>query len=170
MKAAPKIWIVVLFCLGCGEGGERLAPTTGHKDAAAIGGDTHDAACLPCLPYDAGALASAIDEDAGESLPEDGSCVLAKAAPSCDAVPCTWQDAGKMLPTCATPPLTPYYAARCGSFDALVAQGTDSLTYYIYNSEGQLVVERGVGFGHYCKLFDASVSAPEDCDAVTPKC
>lgn len=128
----------------------------------------NDAGCAFCVPYDAGAVRPAdAGRDAGEA--DADSCKLSDP-PSCTTVPCTWADAQQKLPGCATPPLTPYYAARCGDFDALVSQGTDSVGYHIYDATGRLVATRWRGLGGYCVVFDDGFAAPERCEMVTPEC
>jgi len=66
--------------------------------------------------------------------------------------------------------LTPYYAARCGDFDALVTQGTDSIGYHIYDEAGQLVAIRWRSLGGSCVVFDEAFAVPERCEMSTPEC
>jgi hypothetical protein len=124
----------------------------------------NDDGCAFCLPYDAGTKQAA---DAAE--PDADSCKLVDPPP-CNTVACTWTDAQQKLPECPTPPLTPFYAARCGDFDALASRGTDSIGYHIYDATGRLVAIRWLGLGGYCRVFDEAFQVPERCELATPDC
>jgi hypothetical protein len=104
------------------------------------------------------------------ALADAGGC-HSSAAPTCPDGSCTWADAQRRLPACAVPPRTPFYAARCGDYDAFVTQGIDSLSYAFYDSNGRLVATNELGLTSAgCTQFDASFHLPERCVTVTPKC
>jgi hypothetical protein len=68
-------------------------------------------------------------------------------------------------------PQTPYYAVRCGPYNGLVSQGTDSAKYFYYDEEGRLMAWNEVGLSALgCLSYDASFTLPESCDIVTPEC
>jgi hypothetical protein len=156
---------VVLFVLAACDDDRRelLAFDAQVGDATA-----DDAGCATCVPYDAGAEHPAdAGRDAGEA--DADSCKLTEP-PSCTTVPCTWAEAQKKVAECVTPLFTPYYAARCGDFDALVSQGTDAIGFHIYDATGQLVVTRWRGLSGYCVVFDEAFAVPEHCEIITPEC
>jgi hypothetical protein len=153
---------VTLFLLAaCGDAD---GPESQPYDAAAT-----DAGCKFCLPHDASAAVQPADAGGHVVKPDANSCKLAEPPP-CTSIACTWDDAQPMLPACAKPPLTPYYAARCGAYDALVKQGTDSVGYYIYDATGKLMSIRWLGLDTSCQVFDEAFTVPERCKMVTPKC
>jgi hypothetical protein len=92
----------------------------------------------------------------------------------CDGVDsfCTRASAESRVATCIVDrALTPYYAMRCGPYDAVVAQGTDSARYFYYDEAGRLVGESELGLGSRgCFSYDAAFMLPRSCQLVTPAC
>jgi hypothetical protein len=171
-RQSLAVTIVLGWMLGC-----QTAAESGNVLDAALGRDggeqprPPDAGCPACLPRtDAGVPPGAKVTDDVDAGAKDASGCVKLAAPACDRTPCTWAAARAQLPRCATPPLTPYYAGRCGDRDAFVSQGTDSVTYYIYDAAGRLVGTKEVGLGAGCTAYDDAFQPPERCERVTPKC
>jgi hypothetical protein len=122
-----------------------------------------------------GASVVAVDSDAGRvssAVPSQESMCKLEPETDCgyEGSPCTWAEAQRLTPPCGTPPNTPFFAVRCGAYDGLVAQGTDTQTYAFYDATGKLVGTNEVGLFTACISFDSSFTAPPRCVMVTPKC
>ena len=160
-------------CLGaCADG--SMTPgaadaSVQHARTVASHADASAASCLTCLPpVDAGAWPSSEQTRADAAAAANGCRTSAR--PACAAVPCTWAEAQPKLPPCATPPRASYFAARCGAYDALVEQGTDSQQYFLYDVQGRLVAINHRGLDAYCEAFEPAFVVPDRCTTVTPKC
>jgi hypothetical protein len=134
---------------------------------------TRDAGCEPCLPdIDADSEPPTAWQRGAPDAAAPSGCKERKR-PDCSKEPCTWADAKQRLPACVMQPLTPFFQQRCGEYDALVGQGTDSYLYRFYDKTGELVATAEVGIGGYqCDAFESSFMPPEyeDCRLITPKC
>lgn len=66
---------------------------------------------------------------------------------------------------------TPYYAMRCGPYDVVVAQGTDSARYFYYDEAGRLIAENEVGLAaRGCVSYSSGFVLPDSCELATPEC
>ncbi|HKU44400.1 MAG TPA: hypothetical protein VJR89_39845 [Polyangiales bacterium] len=84
---------------------------------------------------------------------------------------CTRAEIAARIAACVDRPLTPYYAVRCGPYDGVVSQGTDSAQYFFYDQAGKLVATNDVGLSaRGCVAYDPSFMLPESCDITTPEC
>ena len=102
------------------------------------------------------------------------------ADPKCRSAPgpcsranefCSWAEAAPRIAPCVRRPLTPYYAVRCGPYDGVVGQGTDSARFFYFDATGTLVAWNEVGLGaRGCLSFDPTFELPASCDIVTPEC
>jgi hypothetical protein len=114
--------------------------------------------------------------DAGSNASLDGStsqpkCVSASSPCSGRTSFCTWAEIAPRIAACVTRLLTPYYAVRCGPYDGVVSQGTDSATYFYYDEAGKLVGQNDVGLSTLgCRWYDPSFTLPGSCEIVTPEC
>jgi hypothetical protein len=176
-------WIVgaTLFLLGasaCAQGSDMLPASDAARNDVIVDGG-HDAAirtdagCEACLPkVDAGIKPPPETQPGPRDAAAPIRCKERKRS-DCSKVPCTWTDARQKIPACVMQPLTPFFQQRCGEYDALVGQGTDSYLYYFYDKTGELVATAEVGIGGYqCVAFESSFEPPEyeDCHLLTPKC
>ncbi len=167
--------LAMIFSSACEEGA-ALLPTSDAASAIVDSGRdaaiAHDAGCKLCLPdIDAGGE-PVLRQPGAPDAAAPRSCKSRKR-PDCSKEPCRWADAQQRLPACVTQPLTPFFQQRCGRYDALVGQGTDSYSYYFYDRTGELVATGEIGIGGYqCAAIDPSFMAPEyeDCTLITPKC
>jgi hypothetical protein len=140
-------------------------------------GESPACGCVRDCPQAAWDLAdTASQADAGSNVSVDGStpqprCVSTSAPCSGKLAFCTWAEIAPRIAACVMRPLTPYYAVRCGPYDGVVSQGTDSATYYYYDEAGKLVGLNDVGLSTLgCRSYDPSFTLPASCEIVTPQC
>ena len=139
-----------------------------------------------CLPDCTG------DRDCGDGFAcREGACVTSEVAAKvdrpdievvkdgCTLQPCSEMTsagcsgldmARRLVPSCFVPGLTPFYEAKCGSYRAIVEQGTDSAVVHYYDAEGKAKGQSDNGLGaSSCKAYEPGFR-PQDCVIVTPRC
>lgn len=86
---------------------------------------------------------------------------------------CTRAEIEPRIAACFNRSQTPYYAVRCGDYDAVVSVGIDSARTYLYDKEGKLVATNDTGIGgQHCVAYAPSFVLPaiESCEITTPEC
>jgi hypothetical protein len=158
-ETSPIVGLCLPMCSADAECGETFA--------------CQDGVCVirkPSIEADAGE-----SYDAGLDAPSslDAGACRQETPPSCTELQefCTWTQAQTLLTPC-TGRFGSYSAVRCGAYDGLIAPGTDSATYYYYDSTGSLVGVNDVGLGGTgCVSYDpAFTSPPTACETLTPEC
>lgn len=148
---------IAAACVGPVPSGGMCLPTCSSDRACGAGFACRDGVCVE------ESTARRVDDE-----PE--SCPLGDS-PDCPEGLCTWEAVQVLLPDCYIPFVTAYRAARCGGHDAILVQGTDSVTTYFFDRSGALVGRSSAGIeGLMCAAFDPSFTSPPICDPATPDC
>lgn len=100
---------------------------------------------------------------------QDSACRVEESCAE-DAM-CNWATARASASDCYMP-FGGVYTARCGSYDGVVFQGTDSASTYYYGADGALVGrdERGLANQPGCVSYDPSFRLPASCTRTSPTC
>lgn len=158
-----------------GDGTVKVCTQPPLRLYACVRGVCGDGVCEAEEAADCGCVA-----DCPEAAWEDPVDAGASSEPSCSSATspcrgansfCTRGEIATRIADCVNRPLTPYYEVRCGPYDGVVSQGTDSLRFFYYDDAGKLVGTNDVGLSAQgCVAYDPSFMLPASCEITTPGC